>query len=219
MKILRTKPSVGNCDNNYIDGNTTVRSHFHITGKYRDSVYRDCKINVKLNQENPVVFRNLKKYNSHLIMQKLGKFSFKLNGIPNGLKKYMSFSINNKLIIIDSFQFLSCSLNSLVKNLGKVDYKYLSQEFDNNILDIAKQKGFHTYDCKSDFKKCKEELPSKEKFYLSLTGKKISEKEYDHVLKVWNKFEKKKMRDYHDLYLKCDILLLADFFEKFRNNS
>ena len=70
----------------------------------------------------------------------------------------------------------------------------------------------------TDFKKIKEQLPSKEKFYSLLTGKKISNKEYDHVLKVWNKSEMKTMKDYHDLYLKCDVLLLADIFEKFINN-
>ena len=70
----------------------------------------------------------------------------------------------------------------------------------------------------TDFKKFKEQLSSKEKFYSSLTGEKIN-KEYDNVLKVWNKYEMKTMKDYHDLYLKCDVLLLADVFEKFRNNS
>ena len=51
----------------------------------------------------------------------------------------------------------------------------------------------------TDIKKFKEELPSKKKFYSSLTGKKISNKEYDHVNKVWSKFEMKTMKDYHDL--------------------
>ena len=64
-----------------------------------------------------------------------------------------------------------------------------------------------------DFEKLKEKLPNKGKFYSSLTGKKTCDKEYEHVLTVWNKFEMKKMKDYHDLYLKCDALLLADVFE------
>ena len=55
------------------------------------------------------------------------------------------------------------------------------------------------------FEKFKEQLRNKEKFSSSLTGKRISDKEHEHVLKVYNKFEMKKMRDYHDLYLKCDI--------------
>ena len=106
-------------------------------------------------------------------MSKLGKFSVKINVIPNGLEKYMSFSINNKLRFIDSFQFLSSSLDILVKNLGKDDFKYFNREFDNNVLDLIKQKGFYTFEYMTDFKKFKEKLPSKEKFYSSLTGKKL----------------------------------------------
>ena len=78
-------------------------------------------------------------YDSHLIMQELRKFNLK---ILNGLEKYMSFSVKNKLSFIDNFQFLSFSLDSLVKNLGKDDFKYLSQKFGNNVLDLVRQKRF-----------------------------------------------------------------------------
>ena len=70
-----------------------------------------------------------------------------------------------------------------------------------------------------DFEKFKEELLSKEKLYSSLTDRKVNDKEYEHALNVWNKFEMKTMKDFQDLYLKCDVLLSADVFEKFRNNS
>ena len=40
----------------------------------------------------------------------------------------------------------------------------------------------------NDFEKFKEELPSKKKLYSSLTNKKNNEKEYEHVLNIWNKF-------------------------------
>ena len=53
--------------------------------------------------------------------------------------------MNNKLIFIDSIQFLSSSLDSLVKNFGKNFFKYLNQEFDGNILDLVKQKRFYPY--------------------------------------------------------------------------
>ena len=95
----------------------------------------------------------------------------------------MSFSINNNLSFIDSFQFLSSSLDSLVKNLAKYDFKYLSQEIDNNVLDLVKQKGFYPYEYMSDFEKFKEQLPSKEKFYSSLTGKKLVTKDMDMFLR------------------------------------
>ena len=111
----------------------------------------------------------------------VGKFNLKINVIPNGLEKYMSFRIYNNLSFIDSLQFLSSSLDSFVKNLNKDDFKYLSQEFDNNVLDLVKQKGFYPYEYMNDFEMFKENLCSKEKFYSSLTGKKINDKEHDHV--------------------------------------
>ena len=60
-------------------------------------------------------------------MQELSKFNLKINVIPNGLEKYMSFTISNKSSFIDSFPFLNSSLNSSVKKLSKDDFKYLSQ--------------------------------------------------------------------------------------------
>ena len=144
-----TKCGIG--DNDYIDGDVKVRYHCYITGKYRGSAHRKWNINVKLNHNIPVIFHNLKNYDSHIFMQELGKFNFKLNVIPNGLEKYISFSINNKLSFIDSFQFLSSSLDSLIKNLVKDDFKYFSQEFDNNVLDPVKQKEFYPYEYMSNF--------------------------------------------------------------------
>ena len=131
----------------------------------------------------------------------------------------MSFTINNNLSFINHFQFLSSSLDSLVKNLSKDNFKYLNQQIDNNVIDLVKQKGFYSYEYMSDFENFKEELLSKEKFYSSLTNRKVTDKEYDHVLNVWKKLEIKAMKSYHNLNLKCDVLLLADVFEKLRNNS
>ena len=73
---------------------------------HRCSVLRFFNINVKLNKKIPVVFHNIENYDSHLIMKELGKFSLKISVIPNGLEKYISFSINNKLSFTDTFQFL-----------------------------------------------------------------------------------------------------------------
>ena len=95
----------------------------------------------------------------------------------------------------------------------------MRQEFDKNKLDLVKQKIFYLYEYKSHFERFKEQLPSKEKFYSSLTGAKVNDKKYEHALNVCNKLEMQTMKDYHNLYLNCDVLLLADVFEKFRNNS
>ena len=73
-------------------------------------------------------------------MQELGKLNFKINVIQNGLEKFISFNINNMQSFIVSFQYLRSSLDNLVQNLGITDFKYLSQEFDNDILDLVKKK-------------------------------------------------------------------------------
>ena len=65
----------------------------------------------------------------------------------------------------------------MVENLSKDDSQYLSQQFDNDVLDLVTQKVFYLYEYMSDFEKFKEELPHKDKFYSSLTGRKIAKKE------------------------------------------
>ena len=67
------------CDNDYVDNDVNVRDHCHINEKYRGSAHRDCNINLRLNHKIHIVFHNLKSYDSHLIMQELGKFNFKIN--------------------------------------------------------------------------------------------------------------------------------------------
>ena len=59
----------------------------------------------------------------------------------------------------------------------------------------------------------------KERFCSLLTDRKISSKGFENVLNIWDNFEMKTMKDYYDLYLKYDVLLSADVFEKFRKNS
>ena len=144
------------CINDHIDTDAKVRDNRHITGKYRVSAQKDCNIYVQLNHKTPVVFQYLKNYDSHLIIRELDKLNLKINVTPNELDKYMNLPIKNKLSFIDSLRFLSSSLHGLVKNLEKGDFKHLSQEFDNNVLDLAKKNGFDPCEYMTDFKKFKE---------------------------------------------------------------
>ena len=139
-----------NCDNSYVGADVKVRDHCNITGKHRGSAHRDCNIRLKLYHKNSSRSPHLKKIDAHLIMLELAKVDFKINVISNELEKYMSFSINNKLVFIDSFQFLRSSLDSLVNNFEKYDFQYLSQESDGELLDLVKQKGFYPNDYMSD---------------------------------------------------------------------
>ena len=114
---------------------------------------------------------------------------FKINRIPNGLEKYMNFNENNKLFFIDSFQYLTFSWDISVKNLCIDDFKYLRQQFNGNVLDLVLQRGFYPYEYMTGFENFKKHSPSKEKFYSFFTNNNISDKDYEHALKVRNTFE------------------------------
>ena len=93
-----------------------------------------------------------------------------MNVIPKRLEKYMSFSVDNKLVFIDSFQFLSSLLDNLFKKLGENDFKHLNLIFKNLI--VKKQKRFYPFEHMCNIEKFNEPLPSKNKFYNLLIDKK-----------------------------------------------
>ena len=111
---------------------------------------------------------------------------------------------------------MSSSLDKLVSNLPKDSFKYTSEQFKHNRLNLMIRKGVYPYDFMDSFNNFFEKLPSKEEFYSQLNDQHISEEDYQHAKNVWEVFNLKNMGQYHDLYLKSDILLLADVFENFR---
>ena len=68
-----------------------VRDHCHITGKFRDAAHWSCNINLQLTKKVPVIFHNLRGYNSHLIFNELSKSDVNIDVIPNALEKYVAF--------------------------------------------------------------------------------------------------------------------------------
>ena len=129
----------------------------------------------------------------------------------------MAFMLGDHLVFLDSFQFMSLSLDKLVSNLPKDDLKYTSQAFKGRRLELMTRKGVYPYDFMDGFEKFNQkELPTKEDFYSILNDQHISDEDYQHAKKVWNVFKCKNMGQYHDLYLGSDVLLLADVFESFR---
>ena len=97
----------------------------------------------------------------------------------------MAFMLGNHLTFIDSFQFMSSSLDKLVNNLPKDDLKYTSQAFKGKRLNLMSQKGVYQYDLMDSFEKFNQtELPTKDQFYSILNDQHITDDEYDHAKKV-----------------------------------
>ena len=113
---------------------------------------------------------------------------------------------------------MSSSLDTLTSNLAKDQFTNLNSIYEGEQLDLLMRKGVYPYDYVDSLDKLSEtRLPSKEAFYSKLNKAHISDEDYEHALKVWRSFDCKTMRDYHDLYLKSDVLLLTDVFETFRD--
>ncbi|KAL9988938.1 hypothetical protein ACROYT_G003434 [Oculina patagonica] len=217
----------------YTNDDIRVRDHCHITGKYRGSAHQECNLKLRIEPDKikiPVIFHNLKGYDSHFIMQEIGAIvknhtyknkkgeikEMNINAIPNNMEKYMAFMLGTHLTFIDSFQFMSSSLEKLVSNLPKESLKYTSEIFESKQLNLMSRKGIYPYDYMDSFDKFNEKLPKKEDFYSILNDEHISNDDYKHAQNVWKTFKIKNMGEYHDLYLKSDVLLLADVFESFR---
>ena len=100
-----------------------VRDHWHVTGKFRGAVHGSCNMNLQLTKKVPVIFHNLRGYDSHLIFSELDQFDVKISVIPNGLEEYMEFFFNKNLVFINSMKFMNSSLDKLVKNLSDEDLK------------------------------------------------------------------------------------------------
>lgn len=212
-------------------GNDRVRDHCHLSGKYRGVAHNGCNLNYKVPKFIPVVFHNLSGYDSHLFIKKLGG---KIKCIPTNEEKYISFSkevivdsfekhgkkfdVKRELRFIDSFRFMSSSLDSLMSNLNKNQCANLKKYYSGAQFNLLRRKGVYPYDYIDSIEKLADTaLPPKDKFYSRLNDENISDEDYQHAQAVWKEFGCKTIKDYHMLYNKSDVLQLADVFENFRD--
>ena len=218
-------------------GDDRVRDHCHFTGRYRGAAHNSCNLKYRKPNFIPVFFHNFSGYDSHLFIKKLGSPDEKENidCIPNNEEKYISFSKNKKvgqytnkkgevkdtffkIRFLDSYKFMGASLDTLVNNLPKDAFNNLLKFYTPEQAELLKQKGFYPYEYMDSIEKLKDKKPPPRKaFYSKLSGRGISEKNYEHVWNVWNTFKMKTFKEYHELYNETDVLLLADVFENFRD--
>ena len=163
----------------------------------------------------PVILHNLGGYDAHLLMQGMARVPGEIKCIPNNTEKYISLSLGN-VKFIDSINFLQSSLDKLVKSTDS--FLIMQRTFmEEDKRRLLLKKGIYPYEYMDSFERFDEtELPEKEKFYSSPSGKGITDEEYGHAQEVWKKFGCQNLGDYHDLYVITDVLLLADVFENFR---
>ena len=182
------------------------------------------------------MFHNLSGYDTHLFIRELGAHTFDIEVIAKNKEDYISFSIKvqvdsyidkngeekDKLIelrFIDSFKFMSSSLDSLTKNLVRGGKKLFGfEDYSELQYDLLTRKGVYPYEYINSWDQFNEtQLPPKDAFYINLNMSSISEEDYQHAQRVWKEFGVHNLGDYHNLYLRRDVVLMANMFEAFRD--
>ena len=173
----------------------SVKDHDHMTGKYRGVAHNECNFKLKLNTKTapiPLIFHNMKNYDAHLLMQAMIRVQGEIKCIPTNTEKYISFSLGN-LRFIDSVNFMQSSLAKLVKGSEEfpIMQKIVPEEKNWQLL---LKKGIYLYEYMDSFERFDEnQLPEKEKFYSSLSGKGITDEEYRHTQDVWARLFKARL--------------------------
>ena len=212
-----------------------VRDCCHCTGLYRGAAHSSCNLKYKIPNDIPVVFHNITGYNAHLFIRELSKYTNRMGVIAKNIEDYISFSIKvevdkyidkdgnecakeMELRFIDSIKFMSSSMDSLVNNLAWGGHEFFGFEsYNDRQCKLLIQKGIYPYEYMDSWDRFKEmSLPSIERFYSNLNMSGVSDTDYEHACSVWREFRIKNIGEYHDLYLRTDVILLAIIFESFR---
>ena len=221
-----------------------VKDHCHITGKYRGAAHSKCNQKLRIDPYRtpiPIFFHNLKNYDSHHLISAIGRTEEKttavtdkngqaiigkdkprtvtdgsISAIVQNMEKLISFSWG-QFIFVDSLQFLNASLDKLVNSTPRDAFRLTSALPHHELL---VRKGVYPYEYMNDFGRFDEtSLPPPSEFYSKLSNEHITDSAYKHAQEVWTTYNCTTLGDYHNLYLRTDVLLLADVFENFRKTA
>ena len=212
------------CKEPFSDQNPKVMDHDHISGQFLGSCHNTCNLNAQKKYILPVFFHNFSGFDSHIIIRDVAKYmqsSFEV--IAKNAENYICLTVRLqqrkiKILFLDSFKFLSSSLQSLGQSLPDSEKHLIKKEYPNNYQYLLGKLCF-PYEYVDSFDKLREEIPSIENFYSKLSDDVISQQDYQHIREICIQFEIQNLGQLSDLYMKVDVLLLADAFEFFRKNS
>ncbi|KAK9878806.1 hypothetical protein WA026_003644 [Henosepilachna vigintioctopunctata] len=213
------------CEDIFKPDDKKVRDHNHLLAEnnYRGAAHEGCNINYKDSHTIPVVFHNLSGYDANFIIADIAtRMEGKIDLLPITKEKYISFTKHYdeycmNFRFIDSFRFMAFSLDQLSSYLE--DFPNLKSQFPEEHINLLTKKGVMPYDyIDSNDRFSETSLPPIEAFYNKLENKPCPRRNYMRAKLVWEKFQCQSLGEYSDLYMKTDILLLADVFEQFRSS-
>jgi hypothetical protein len=207
------------CNKNYKKNDIRVRDHCHVSGNYRGSAHQACNLNFSYDNILPVFFHNLKNYDSHILLHGFKKYKKKLTVVPNNTEKFLSIQAD-KILFLDSMQFLPSSLETLVSNLRKQGlhkFDLMKEAFGDKFKDLVR-KGLYPYEYMDSWEKFDQvNFPKIDEFYSSLRDEHVAKDDYLEAKRLYEDvFKCENLGQWHDIYLQTDTILLACVFEDFR---
>ena len=212
--------------------------HNHLTGEVRGWTHNVCNLRYTIkNNPIPVLFHNLKSYDSKMFVKELAKIpDIKYSLIAENSEKIKSIMVTvyenkhivSKFIFIDTLAHLNTSLAKLVDNI-KMDessipklralFPTVSNHFQNDSqFELVLRKGVFPYSWFDNEDKLNYTgVLNQNDFYDNLNKKSISDDDYKLYQKIWYEFEFKEFKEYYSLYLKLDVLLLTDIVIHYKN--
>ena len=190
-----------------------------MTNKYRGPAHNTCNINVKQKDCNfiPIAFNNFSNYDCHMFFKRLvdlkkDKVKFKI--IPKTNEEYIAVKYGC-IRFIDSYRFLSESLDKLVKNLDGDYFKISKKEFPDKWQYLNKKLAYpyEYFNSINDYEKTVDNL-KRENFFSKLKNDYPDDDVIERTKEIIEKFNIKDGEELTKLYCKSDVILLVDVFEK-----
>ncbi len=240
VNILRTENSELKCDSDddarimstlicdickrpFQSDDKKYRDHDHLnhssTSNMRFVTCNRCNLTYgSQNYKIPVVAHNANRYDIHHIVLGL-KDASRVKVLAKNSESFISLTWGKRLSFIDSFNFLAGSLDGMTRTLPPDSVTPFLDHIttDETLQKLLMHKGIFPYDYIDHLDKLKDcRLPSKEKFYNSLTNRHVDGADYERAQRVWNEFDCQTLKDYLELYVCLDTLLLAAMVESYR---
>src|SRR5690606_17910047 len=202
----------GHCNQPFVNGDK-VRHHDHGNGQYLDALCNRCNLKAKPSKQIPILVHNLS-YDICSFVRELHRLvearkpPFVIAPTSERIR-YLAF---DSVAFIDSTQYVLASLEKLVDEHSKSGEPFpcLEQGFSHD-TDLLKRKGVFPYSFIDSWNAYNHQgLPPREAFKNDLTGEDCSQEDYNFAQEVYRKFNCNSLKDYSTIYLKTDVLLLAD---------
>ena len=209
-----------------MEENEKVIDHDHLTGEILGVAHNLCNLHRREQVRLTCFAHNFSGYDSHLIVKAINKYSSKLgsklSAIPLNMQKFKSFSLDDRLVFLDSCQFLPDSLANLVESQKKAgnSFPLLTRQVKSEEQKaLLLRKGVYPYSFATSQQRLQEttSLPPIQDFFNDLKSESCSPEDYAHAQKVWEAFGCRNMQDFTNLYVRTDSLLLAEVVLSFRN--